>query len=205
MGVPPTQVTLIARLRNPSDQEAWTRFETLYRELIVRFTVRQGVQHADAEDVAQAVFRSLTVSMPQFRLDPTKGRFRSYLFRAVRNEISRVRRSSTRPTDGSESLTPAGGLIGSHTARSGDLGADDPLERMFDDEWINHHFRLALAQVRQTFTSRSVEIFERLMAGDSLNTVALKFDTTPDVVQKVKQRVRDRMKDLVSRQIAEEL
>jgi len=106
MGVPPTQLTLIARLRDPGDQAAWHRFESLYRELIVRFSIRQGVQAADAEDVAQGVLKSLASAMPNFRLDPAKGRFRSYLFRAVRHEISRVRAGSMRQAGSLTSLDP---------------------------------------------------------------------------------------------------
>lgn len=204
MGVPPTQLTLIARLRSPGDHEAWQRFESLYRELIVRFSIRQGVQPADAEDVAQGVLKSLSSAMPNFRLDPAKGRFRSYLFRAVRHEISRVRTASARPLGGHAALVSDGGAIDGHSERMHGLAPADPLERMFEDEWITHHFRLALAQVRQTFSARSVEMFERLLSGASVESVAASFETTPDAVHKVKQRVRDRMRELVARQIAEE-
>lgn len=203
MGVPQTQLTLIARLRSLEDQEAWQRFESLYRELIVRFSIRQGVQPADAEDVAQRVLKSLSVAMPQFRLDPAKGKFRSYLFRAVRHEISRARAASVRPLGGHVTLS-SGGAIDGHSRHAQGTAPADPLERMFEDEWINHHFRLALAQVRRTFCARSVEIFERLLSGASVQSVAASFETTPDAVHKVKQRVRDRMRELVTRQIAEE-
>ena len=192
MAVPPTQLTLIARLQDPADEEAWRRFESRYRDLVVRFAVRQGLQPTDAEDVAQAVFAALVRAMPGFRLDPGKGRFRSYLFRAVRNEISRVRSRATRPTGGVEGLSTEDGA------------AEGAAARAFEDEWIDHHFRIAMAEIRRTFAPESVAIFERLMRGEPVEAIAVDCGTTTQAVHKVKQRIRDRMRTLVEAQIAEE-
>ena len=192
MAVPPTQLTLIARLQDPADEEAWRRFESRYRDLVVRFAVRQGLQPTDAEDVAQAVFAALVRAMPGFRLDPGNGRFRSYLFRAVRNEISRVRSRATRPSDGVEGLSTEHGA------------AEGAAERAFEDEWIDHHFRIAMAEIRRTFAPESVAIFERLMRGEPVEAIAVDCGTTAQAVHKVKQRIRDRMRTLVEAQIAEE-
>ncbi len=192
MAVPPTQLTLIARLQDPADEEAWRRFESRYRDLVVRFAVRQGLQPTDAEDVAQAVFAALVRAMPGFRLDPVKGRFRSYLFRAVRNEISRVRSRATRPTGGVEGLSTEDGA------------AEGAAARAFEDEWIDHHFRIAMAEIRRTFAPESVAIFERLMRGEPVEAIAVDCGTTAQAVHKVKQRIRDRMRTLVEAQIAEE-
>ena len=192
MAVPPTQLTLIARLQDPADEEAWRRFESRYRDLVVRFAVRQGLQPTDAEDVAQAVFAALVRAMPGFRLDPGKGRFRSYLFRAVRNEISRVRSRATRPTGGVEGLSTEDGA------------AEGAAARASEDEWIDHHFRIAMAEIRRTFAPESVAIFERLMRGEPVEAIAVDCGTTAQAVHKVKQRIRDRMRTLVEAQIAEE-
>lgn len=202
MSVPSTQLTLIARLQDPKDERAWQRFESRYRGLVVRFAMRQGLQPTDAEDVAQVVFASLLRTMPNFRLDPEKGRFRSYLFRVVRNEISRVRSQDARPTGASAALLRGEGVVS-----GGDAGRDsevDPAERAFEEEWINHHFRIAMAEIRRTFAPESVAIFERLMRGEPVESIATDCKTTVQAVHKVKQRIRDKMKALVERQIADE-
>jgi RNA polymerase sigma-70 factor (ECF subfamily) len=202
LSVPSTQLTLIARLQDPKDERAWQGFESRYRGLVVRFAMRQALQPTDAEDVAQAVFASLLRSMPAFRLDPEKGRFRSYLFRVVRNEISRVRSQDARPTGASAALLRGDGVVsGGDSAR--DSGVD-PNERAFEEEWINHHFRLAMAEIRRTFAPESVAMFERLMRGEPVDAIAADCKTTPQAVHKVKQRIRDKMKALVERQIADE-
>lgn len=208
MAVPQTQHTLIARLRDPSDEVAWARFETGYRELVVRFAMKQGLQQSDAEDVAQAVFQSLLSAMQGFTLDRSKGRFRDYLFRAVRNEIAR-QSAKRRPRAASEALVEVKGEgTGGRACISIEQATDPTLEcaaqKAFEDEWIDHHFRMAFTEIRRVFSPDSVAIFERLLAGTSIESTAAAFATTTQAVHKVKQRIRDRMQELVSAQIAEE-
>jgi hypothetical protein len=74
----------------------------------------------------------------------------------------------------------------------------------FEDEWIKHHYRLALADIRKSHSRESVAIFEALMGGQSVEGAAAQFSTTTAAVHKIKQRIRDRMKELVQRQIAQE-
>ncbi|MCE2884733.1 MAG: sigma-70 family RNA polymerase sigma factor [Planctomycetaceae bacterium] len=197
MAVPQTQLTLIARLRDPSDEAAWARFEANYRELVVRFSMKQGLQQSDAEDVAQAVFQSLLGAMRGFELDASRGRFRDYLFRAVRNEIHRLRARAARP---------AGAAAGSLDALGGvaDLAGEAETRELFESEWMDQHFRTAFAEIRRTFSTEGVAMFERLMRGDGVDTVAAAFATTEQAVHKVKQRIRNRMQELVASQIAEE-
>jgi RNA polymerase sigma factor (sigma-70 family) len=207
MAVPQTQHTLIARLRDPADEAAWSRFECGYRELVVRFAMRQGLQQSDAEDVAQAVFQSLLSAMQGFTLDKSKGRFRDYLFRAVRNEISR-QSAKPRPKPASEGLVEVKSSGGRATPtvldQAADFSSELEAQRHFENEWIDHHFRTAFTEIRRTFSPDSVAIFERLMAGTSVESTAEAFATTAQAVHKVKQRIRDRMQELVRQQIAEE-
>jgi len=198
MAVPQTQFTFIARLRDPSDEVAWTRFESNYRELVVRFSMKQGFQQSDAEDVAQAVFQSLVGAMRGFDLNASKGRFRDYLFRAVCNEIHRLRTRAARPAGAAAvgSLDALGGVA--------DLAGDAETRELFESEWMDQHFRTAFAEIRRSFSVESVAIFERLMHSDGVSTVAAAFATTEQAVHKVKQRIRNRMLELVASQIAEE-
>lgn len=202
MSVPSTQLTLLARLQNPKDEAAWKRFESRYRELLVRFCMRHGLQPTDAEDVAQSSFTALLNAMPAFRLDPAKGRFRDYLFRVVRSEISRVRAKDLRPTGAARTLSISEDSVG-ETSPHRDTGVD-PSQTAFEQEWINHHFRIAMAKVRRTFAPESVAIFERLMRGDPVAAIATDSGMSEQAVHKIKQRVRDRMKSFVEQQIAEE-
>ncbi len=48
-GIPETRNSLIVRLRQPGNQEAWREFASLYEPLIYRLAARRGMQHADAQ------------------------------------------------------------------------------------------------------------------------------------------------------------
>jgi len=190
-----TRPTLIGRLRSPDDHEAWRRFDATYGGLIVAYARRRGLDLADAEDVRQIVLMSLAKVMPRFRLQPERGRFRSYLGRVVGNAIQRYR---TRPHRQREILELDGELLGSLAVTDGERDRD------WEEEWVDHHLRVALRHVRESFDERSMVVFHRLLAGGRVADVAEDMGMSTAAVHKVKQRVRDRLKVLVAEQIEEE-
>ncbi|MBI5865627.1 MAG: sigma-70 family RNA polymerase sigma factor, partial [Planctomycetes bacterium] len=146
-----TQPSLLARVRDPNDHAAWREFDAKYRDLILGYCRVRGLQPSDAEDVRQIVLLNLTRSLPGFEYDPQKGRFRHYLGRAVKNGIARhfERRQGDQAFD---------------TAVLATAAAPDEIERdqVWEHEWVDHHYRLAMATIRATFDPRSVEVFEAL-------------------------------------------
>lgn len=46
-----TRATLLARLKNRSDAEAWSQFQKLYAPLLYRYARGRGLSREDAEDV----------------------------------------------------------------------------------------------------------------------------------------------------------
>lgn len=189
-----TQPSLLSRVRDPSDDAAWREFDQKYRELILRYCRARGLQAADAEDVRQIAMTNLAKSLRSFEYDRARGRFRSYLGQVVRSGISR---HFSRP--GSRPQALDSGVLAIVEAEQ-DVDADE----MWEQEWVRHHYRLAMQQVRATFEVRSVEIFDRLLAGDTVNTVAGDYQTTTQAVHKVKQRIRDRLKELIAAQVKDE-
>src|SRR5437879_11778992 len=84
---PSTRVSLLLRLRDPQDHEAWMEFVTLYEPVTYRLLRRKGLQDADARDVMQELL--LAVSRSIDRWDPAKerGSFRGWLRRVARNLV----------------------------------------------------------------------------------------------------------------------
>ena len=56
---PETSESLILRLNNQQDVAAWNEFLAIYRPVVLRMALRRGLQHADADDLAQRVFLSV--------------------------------------------------------------------------------------------------------------------------------------------------
>lgn len=192
MGADTTRISLLSRVRNSADDAAWVEFEARYRDLVLRYALARGVQHADAEDISQIVFMSLATALRGFHHSPQKGRFRDYLGRVVRNAVARFR---SRPNPLLMSLSIDAGLV--EDVESGD-------DVLWEQEWVDHHYRLALQTVRETFDRKSVEIFERLVEGKSVSSIAAQYATTEQAVHKVKQRIRARMGELITAQVREE-
>ena len=189
-----TRPSLLLRVRDVRDQEAWRELEAAYGELILLYCRRRGLKAADCEDVRQLVWMNLARCLRNFEYDPTRGRFRDYLGRVVRNAISR---HFARPSPASRTLDT--GMLA--TLPDGDSGSADPA---WEEEWVNQHYRRALAKIECAFEPRSVEVFRRLAAGDSVAQVAGDFAMSTPAIHKVKHRIKKRMQELIARQIQDE-
>lgn len=189
-----THASLLSRVRNPDDYAAWRQFDRQYRDLILRYCRARGLQQADAEDVRQMVMINLARHLKDFRYRPELGRFRAYLQRTVRNAIHRYFRSPNREVNGLEQ----GEDLACDTQEVQDA---DPL---WESEWRQHHYRMAMAVVRRSTLETGIEAFEALLAGDSVVEVAEHFEMTTDAVQKVKQRVRNRLRAQIELQVLQE-
>src|SRR4051812_11558943 len=88
MAEPPvTRVTLLARIRDGRDADAWREFVQIYGPVIYRFARNRGLQDADAADLMQDVLRSVARNAPKMEYDPKRGTFRGWLYTVTRNKI----------------------------------------------------------------------------------------------------------------------
>lgn len=189
-----TRSSLLARLRDPADQDAWREFQATYRELIIRFCRGRGLGHADAEDVCQAVMIRLARSLPGFAYARERGRFRNFLGKVVRNEV--IRHMGRPENNGSRKQRARSAVISAQEEETAD--------NVWEQEWMHHHLRMAIDHVRENSHERAVAMFEQILAGQSVDQIATAFETSTEAVYKVKQRMRDRIKAQVAAQIAEE-
>jgi len=194
VGSDTTHPSLLARVRDPADAAAWREFEARYRDLIRSYCRGRGLQTSDAEDVGQMVMLALARALQGFVFDPARGRFRDYLGRVVENAI---RRHLSRPSQAPHLLDTS---VLETLATTGNEVRDANWER----EWMQHHFRLAMRAVRKECRPESLTIFERLLAGGSVQDVALACGASTEAVYKVKQRLRERLKERIEQQIRDE-
>ncbi len=185
-----TRSSLLMRLRDKRDHRAWQEFDRRYGELLLRFCVACGLQLSDAEDARQMVLLSLTQGLDEFQYDRDKGRFRSYLAAAARHAVERIVTRQARLRAAANRPAPPEATV-------------DHAE-LWEQEWMNAHYRAAVAELRSTHDPRGLAVFDGLLQGQSPAQLAAAFDLTEVAVRKIKQRVRERLTEIVDRRIRAE-
>jgi RNA polymerase sigma-70 factor (ECF subfamily) len=87
LDAPPTSASLLVRIRDGRDHEAWRQFVELYAPVVYGFARKRGLQDADAADVMQDVMRSVAGAAARLNYDPSRGSFRGWLYTVARNKI----------------------------------------------------------------------------------------------------------------------
>jgi RNA polymerase sigma factor (sigma-70 family) len=191
---PVTRPSLLLRVRNPDDVEGWRQFESAYGDLIIRYCRRRGLQFADSEDIRQIVLAKLARALRRFEYDPAQGRFRDYLGQCVRHAIATEmsRHRSVEPT------------VSLHGGYDVDQPAGENGDADWQDEWVQHHYRRALRVLRETCDEQTLAVFDALIRGQTPEQIASVFGTSAVSVRKIKQRMRERLQQLILRQIQDE-
>jgi len=175
---PLTSHTLLERLKSRDDQAAWPDFVTMYSPLVYGFARRRGFQHADSCDIAQEVFLNVARSIPQFKYDRARGRFRSWLGTIAIHEIGRYVRRQVAARGGGVVLSP---------------GVDPPPDSLlaaWNESFEAFVWKEALARCRKEFPEEVWQAFDRVWLQDQDSSeVARSLDRRVEWVYKAKFRV----------------
>jgi RNA polymerase sigma factor (sigma-70 family) len=135
-----TRLSLLLRIRDAANAEAWTRFVQIYAPMIHRFGIRRGLQDADAADLTQDVLRAVSHSIEQFEYDPAKGKFRCWLLTIARYTMCRMHELKNHQPIASGDSAVRNILEASPT--------HDPDMISWDNEYTRRTFELAAEKVR---------------------------------------------------------
>lgn len=90
-----TNASLLERLKDLEDQASWQEFCATYRNLIFSFALRHGLSPTESEEVVQETFITVARNLPQFRYDPKRCSFKTWLFNLtlwrIRDQLRRRR------------------------------------------------------------------------------------------------------------------
>jgi RNA polymerase sigma-70 factor (ECF subfamily) len=93
-----TSASLLARVRQLGDVDAWERFVRAYSPVLYGWAKHMGLRHDDAVDLVQDVFAVLVQKLPEFDYDAHK-RFRGWLWTVTRRRWIERRRKAVLPLD----------------------------------------------------------------------------------------------------------
>ena len=105
-----TSGTLLLRLRQLDDREAWGEFVEQYTPRIFAWCRRYRLQDSDAADVTQEVLGKLVRAIRSFDYDATRGSFRGWLKTVTNNAVRDFLEDLARPGRGSGD-TQVGGML----------------------------------------------------------------------------------------------
>ena len=197
--IPPTRPTLLFRIRDARDQEAWGRFIDLYAPLVYGFLRKRGLQDADSADLTQDVLRQVAVAAKSLEYDAKNGSFRSWLFTVVQNRLidhwrkEAVREHATGDSNAQQFLNELPEPVG--TVANADWDAD--YERQI--------FHYAASIVKQDFTPTTWQAFWlTAVEGVPGRDVAERLGLSVAAVYLAKGRVMTRLKDQVKLLVGDE-
>jgi RNA polymerase sigma-70 factor (ECF subfamily) len=185
-----TRSSVLQRLRDPDNPDAFREFETLYIGLI-RYWMRGlfGLSGADLEDLTQDVLLAVSRGLPYFE-HRGPGSFRSWLKTIVLSRGKDWLRSLRRrvPVEGDD---PAA----SRLAQLEDPSSD--LSRQWDDEHNRHLVRQLLQLAGEHFAPNTVQAFVRtVLDGTDPAEVARELGISVSSVHVYKFRVLNKLREI---------
>jgi len=213
-GFTTTQWSRVQRAKGGADTEARQALEELcqiYWHPLYAFIRRQGYDPATAQDLTQAYFTELLAKDFLGAVDPSAGRFRSFLLASLKNFLSHER-------DRDRALKRGGGTrsisLDTETAEMGlGDGAEDQLtpEQTFERRWALTVLERSLERLRNAAVGSGVEDnFERLkpyLTGEDMRApygdVASELGMTEGAVKTAIYRLRKSFGGMLRAEIAE--
>ena len=190
---PTTRLSLLLRICDAKDSQAWTQFVDLYAPLVYGFARKHGLQDADAADLTQDVLRAVAGAIGKLNYDPQRGSFRGWFFTVVRNKLRNFLSARKRQDQGSGDTGVQNRLEAQPSPEEdeGDLWAQEYEQRLF--AW-------AAEQVRSNFQDSTWQAFWRTaVEGQSAQEVAKALALSVGAVYIAKSRVLARLREQIQR------
>ncbi len=190
MTLPPdTRNSLIARLVDIGDHEAWREFAELYDPFIYRQARRLGLQHADARELVQEVLISVSKAIRKFEIDPARGRFRTWLYAVGRNvslQYLAKLKSRERATGDSDVMTALASAPAADPNESSEMRL----------ELCRHVFIWVAQRIRHEFQTKSwMAFWQTAVENHSVQIVAQNLGMSVGSVYIARSRVMARLRE----------
>jgi RNA polymerase sigma factor (sigma-70 family) len=192
-----TRPTLLFRLRDWQDEASWGEFYRLYHHFIYSCARRAGLAHADAEEVAQDVFKRVAETIHEFESDPARGSFRGWLLNLTRWRIAdKYRARKPHENQPPSSSAPHDGRTGTIER----LPAGDDDGAVWEQEWQKSLLDTALDRLARRVPAKQFQIFDLYRRQDwSVLRVARELGVNPATVYVVSHRLTKQLKTEVAR------
>ncbi len=188
---PLTRASLLVQIRDGANHAAWQEFVHLYGPVVYGFARQRGLQDADAADIVQDVFRSVSASIGRLDYDRHQGTFRGWLFTITRNKVFNfLSARRIRPQGSGDTTTNR--LLDSQPEVSD--GSDD----VWELEYQRRLAAVAMDRIQKEFQASTWQAFWRTaVEGVGAPDVASQLRMSPGAIYVAKSRVLARLKEEV--------
>jgi RNA polymerase sigma factor (sigma-70 family) len=190
MNLPDTRPSLLLRVRDANDGDAWDEFAAIYRPVILRLAGIKGMQDADAQDLAQQVMLAVSHAVERWEPDASRGRFRTWLHTVANNAILNALTRGVRDKTAADESIDA--LLQQRPDR------DEPDSDLLRTEYRREIFSRAAQQIRTEFTDETWNSFWlTAVDGIDVDAAAVQLGRTRGSVYASRSRVMKRLKEKV--------
>lgn len=190
--IPETRHSLILRLRDDRDVEAWDQFVSIYQPLVYRLARHKGLQDADAREVVQEVLLAVAKAVHRWQPDPERGRFRSWLFRISRNiAVNYLTRTRHRPQ------SPGGSSLHRRLEHCTAEATGD--SALFELEYRRELFHFAAQQLQSRVAERTWNAFwKTCLEGRGIAEVAAELEMSRGAVRIARCRMQSQLAEIIA-------
>ena len=153
-----THASLLERLKQLEDQGSWQEFYTTYRKLIFSFAVKHGLTGTEAEEVVQETVITVARNLPEFRYDPERCSFKTWLFTLSLWRIQDQLRKR-HPEENSMHRKP-GDTDRTSTVERLPGPEGERLTALWEEEWKQDLLERALERVKAQLPEKPFQIFD---------------------------------------------
>jgi RNA polymerase sigma-70 factor (ECF subfamily) len=183
-----TLPSLLLRVRDPRDDEAWREFVAVYGPLIYHLARKHGLQDADAADVTQNVLEGVARTIRRLEYDPRQGSFRSWLCAAVRHHVQKFHQRQRK-------VIPGSGDTGVEAVLAGQPQRDADREAAGERQEQWRLFQVVVGRIRGTFADATWRAFWlTAVEGISTQEVAQRLGLSVGALYTARSRVLNRVR-----------
>lgn len=172
-----TRASLLLRIKDPRDTDAWAQFHDLYAPLLYKYARSRGLSREDAEDVRATCYETIVQKIKEFEYDEAKGGFKAWLRTLVsRRVVDLLRKRREKHAD---------------SGQLGELQDDVPgPDELWEKHWKNQHLRYCVEEIRGKVGQHAFEAFNLLVLQEqTVEQVCEHLGLNPNQVYKAKSRV----------------
>ena len=188
-----TRSSVLKAVADTENEAAWNRFFDLYAGFVYSIARSKGLNAVDADDIVQIVFCDLARTMPTFKYDREKGRFRSYLSGLVSWRVMDRLRYGKRDAELKANFL--------EEVRSAEADGDDAFaEREWQAAAMEEALRRMKPEVRPehyaAFVASAVE-------GQDTETVTKLYGISRNNLYQIRTRITEKLRETVAKVLAE--